>query len=106
MGWVTVEGENDSKDVVLYSLSYCHACDKAKRYLKEKDVEFRYLDIDKAEPENRQEAAGVFGNDLPSSGMSIAFPILVINRDIRVVGFDREKIADALDLTKEKEEEA
>jgi len=103
MSWVEVDGEIDDKDVAIYSLSYCHACDKAKNYLREKDIEFRYLDIDKASPEDRSEAAGLFGMDIPEGGISIAFPIIVLN-DEKIIGFDPEKISEKLDLQKEEKE--
>ncbi|MBD3206404.1 hypothetical protein GF319_08680 [Candidatus Bathyarchaeota archaeon] len=97
MSWAEVNGEIDDKDVALYSLSYCHACDKAKNYLKEKDIEFRYLDIDQANPEDRSEAAGLFGMDIPEGGKSIAFPIIVVNNE-KIIGFNPEKISDKLNL--------
>jgi glutaredoxin len=103
MTWVEVDGEIDDKDVAIYSLSYCHACDKAKNYLREKDIEFRYLDIDKASPEDRSEAAGLFGMGIPEGGISIAFPIIVMN-DEKIIGFDPEKISEKLDLQKEEKE--
>ncbi len=104
MSWVTVDGEKDDKEISVYSLSYCHACDEAKAYLKERDVKFRYLDIDKADPEHRQDAAGIFGWDIPQGGISIAFPIIVVD-DTKIIGFDREKIANSLNLTQEKKVE-
>jgi glutaredoxin len=97
MSWVKVDGNIDDKDVAIYSLSYCHACDKAKNYLREKDVKFRYLDIDKADPEDRSEAAGLFGMDIPEGGISIAFPIIVVDDD-KIIGFDTEKISDKINL--------
>jgi glutaredoxin len=96
MTWVKVDGKFNKRDVKIYSLSYCHACDKAKNYLKEKKITFRYLDIDLADSEERTEAAGLFGMDIPEGGISIAFPIILIDGK-RIMGFDREKIANALE---------
>ena len=101
MTWVKVNGKNNKYNVEMYSLSYCHACDRAKNYLKNRGVTFRYLDVDKADPDERTEAAGLFGMNIPEGGISIAFPIIMVDGE-RIMGFDREKIANELDLVKKK----
>lgn len=99
MTWVNVEGTINKKDVEMYSLSYCHACDRAKNYLKNRKIAFRYLDVDLADSDERTEAAGLFGMDIPEGGISIAFPIIIIDGE-RIMGFDREKISDAFNAKK------
>lgn len=99
MTWVKVDGENRNNEVEMYSLSYCHACNRAKNYLKKRNVAFKYLDVDLANPQERTEAAGLFGMDIPEGGITIAFPIIIIDSK-RIMGFDSEKIAKALNLEK------
>jgi glutaredoxin len=103
MPWIRFDGKINKFKVIMYSLSYCHACERAKNYLKQRNVAFSYLDVDKADADERQEAAGVFGMELPEGGVTIAFPIILVDGEALIMGFDREKISKALNLEDEEE---
>jgi glutaredoxin len=77
----------------LYTLSTCVHCSAAKRFLKEKNIEYDYVDVDKLEGSERED---VLSQMLKESG-SMRFPTIVIGNKV-VVGFYEDKLKEALGL--------
>ena len=50
-----VDGKNDSHEVSVFSLSTCMWCKKCKQFLKEKDMKYKYIDIDQIPSEQKAE---------------------------------------------------
>ena len=92
MGRVKVAGENKEHSVVVYSLSSCTPCKKAMRFLESIEVEFEYINLDTADPEERSEAMVEIGEFLPGRGIQIAYPIIVIDDLISIIGFSERKL--------------
>ena len=44
-----VEGAKSDHDVTIFTLSTCMWCKKCKTYLKERDIKYKYIDIDRWE---------------------------------------------------------
>ena len=42
----TVEGSNKNRDVTILTLSTCMWCKKCKAWLKDRDVKYKYVDVD------------------------------------------------------------
>ena len=77
-----------AKSVKVYSTPACPYCIKVKQFLKEKDVDFENIDVSTSQ-EKSQEMVDKSGQ--------MGVPVLAINGTI-IVGFDKEKIGNALGL--------
>ncbi|MFH1664729.1 MAG: glutaredoxin family protein [Candidatus Omnitrophota bacterium] len=76
------------KNVKVYSTPTCPFCIRAKQFLKDNNVEFENIDVS-ASPEKSREMTEKSGQ--------MGVPVLDIGGEI-IVGFDKEKIAQALGL--------
>jgi glutaredoxin len=65
----------------------------AKRFLKENDIEYDFVDVDKLDGSVRED---VLSQMLKESG-SMRFPTIIIGKKI-VVGFYEDKLKEALGL--------
>jgi len=74
---------NKLKKIILYALSTCPWCRKAKQFLKEKGIAFDYTDYDLATEDTQQKIE----KEVQESGYSLAFPYTKINGDV-VVGYN------------------
>jgi len=77
----------------LYTLSTCVHCSAAKRFLKENDIEYDFVDVDKLDGGDREE---VLSQMVKESG-SMRFPTIIIGNKV-VVGFYEDKLKEALGL--------
>ena len=92
MGRVKVAGENNKHSVVVYSLSSCTPCKKAMRLLESMGVEYEYIHLDTVDPDERGEAMVEIGELLPGRGIQLAYPIIVIDDLISIIGFSERKL--------------
>jgi glutaredoxin len=93
MNYTHVEGKNCGK-VVIYALSTCGWCRKTKQFLSEKGIEYWYVDVDKLSGGERDEAV----KEVEKWNPSLSFPTIVINDGTCIVGFNEDKIREALKL--------
>ena len=89
------EGRINSNDLTVYALSTCAFCKKAINFLKEKDVAFRYIYLDKINPMVKQTVKSELKQKYESLPV---FPILVIDNERAVSGFSEEKWKDILGM--------
>lgn len=94
MSIVKVEGENKDHDIFLYTLSTCGWCKKTKRYLKEEGFEYEYLDVDTCSAEERKEAT----EDIKNRELPLGFPVIIIDGDEVISGFNKRAIREALNI--------
>jgi glutaredoxin len=94
MPFTKVEGENKGHKVILYALSTCGWCKKSKQFLIDNNIEFEYLDVDKASQEEREQAI----NELKARKAPIGFPIIIINGERLIVGFRVNELRETLGL--------
>jgi len=87
-----VEGEDKGK-VMLYALSTCGWCRKVKAFLKEKGVAFCYTDVDLLEGKEKEETVELVKRHNPRG----SYPTIVIGEDLCIVGFDEQKLKEALE---------
>jgi len=76
------------KKVRIYSTPTCPFCIRAKQYLKDNNIAFEDIDVSA-----NQQAA----EEMVAKSGQMGVPVLDINGDI-IVGFDKEKIKEALGL--------
>ena len=79
-------------DIMVYALSTCAWCRKAKAFLNDLGVEYRYVDVDLAEFADEQEIM----TEMHRWGPVTAFPTLVINNQTAVVGFKPDSIKELI----------
>lgn len=78
-----------SKEVKVYSTPTCPYCIRMKQFFKEKNVQFADIDVssDQAKAQEMVQKSG-----------QMAMPVVEIGTQI-IVGFDRDAIAKALNLS-------
>jgi glutaredoxin-like protein NrdH len=74
--------------VVLYALSTCVWCKKTKRLLAQLGVEADIIDVDLLSDREREKANSAVNKWNPDG----SFPVLVVNNQKAICGFDEEKI--------------
>jgi glutaredoxin len=86
MNIVRVEGKGTA-DILLYTLSTCVWCKKAKKWLKKKHLAYRYVDVDLEPPERKE----VVMDELRRWNPKGSFPTIVVNGKDCIVGFKPER---------------
>ena len=89
-----VDGDKKEHKVFLYALSTCGWCKKTKELLREKGVAYEYLDVDVLKAEERKAAI----EDLQKRNAPLGFPIIIIDDNQLISGYQPEKILGALGL--------
>ena len=79
---------NDKKKVIVFSTNTCPYCHMVKDYLKENNIEFEDINLS----ENPERA-----NEMIEKSGQQGVPVILVDEDV-VVGFDREKLKELLDL--------
>jgi glutaredoxin-like protein NrdH len=91
MAIIHVEGDNKG-NIMLYTLSTCGWCRKTKALLRELNVAFDYEDVDLLEKNEKDKAM----SEVRKWNPACSFPSLVIDGKQCIVGFQEEKIREAL----------
>lgn len=86
-----VPGKN-AGHIMLYALSTCGWCRKTRELLDKFGVEYYYEYVDHLQGGERQEAIRVIQKWNPSS----SFPTMVLNDQKCIVGYQEDKIREAL----------
>jgi glutaredoxin len=89
------QGSEGKHDLTLYALSTCGFCKKAINFLKENDIGFRYIFLDKINPMVKQTVKSELKQQYESLPV---FPILVIDNERAISGYSEEKWKQILDI--------
>jgi glutaredoxin-like protein NrdH len=65
-----------------------------KKYLKDKDVAYEYVDVDLASGEDRQKIR----DDITQRGGEPSYPTIIIDDKTLITGFRKDKINEALGI--------
>lgn len=76
------------KKVIIYSTPTCHYCNLAKEYFDEHKIKYESFDV-ASNMEKRREM-------MEKSGQ-LGVPVILIDDEV-VVGFDKERLAQLLDI--------
>jgi len=88
-----VEGGKAGHDLVLFALSTCGWCRKARDFLEGNDVEYRYVYVDLLpQGEERDRVIALIKEWNPR----VTFPTLVIDDKESVTGFDESSYKEKL----------
>jgi glutaredoxin len=89
-----VPGKNRKNKVFLYALSTCAWCKMTKQFLKDNDVEFEYVDVDKCEDEDLDKIK----KEILGKGGSLSYPVIVVNDKTLINGFRKDKIKETIGI--------
>jgi glutaredoxin len=87
-----VSGKNSKNKVFIYALSTCAWCKMTKQYLKDNEVQFEYVDVDKCSDEDLEKIR----EDILSKGGSLSYPVIIVNDKTLINGFRKDKIKETL----------
>ncbi|MFX0095757.1 MAG: glutaredoxin family protein [Candidatus Hodarchaeota archaeon] len=81
------DGQNKAYDVTVYALSTCGFCKRALKFLRENSIAFRYIYVDKLEPDVKQQVK----MDLKEKyNTRVAYPFLILDKEKIHIGFNEE----------------
>ena len=83
MDIVKVPGKNKVHKIFLYALSTCVWCKRTKKFLKDNDLAFEYIDVDLCSGEE----VSKIKNDMLNRSSRIAYPMIIIDDKILISGF-------------------
>lgn len=89
-----VPGRNRKHRVLLYAISTCGWCKRTKDFLKDNDIEFKYVDIDLCSEEDREEIK----KDILKRGGRLSYPTIIVDDDVIINGFHDDMIKEALGI--------
>ena len=87
MDTVKVDGKRKDHQVFMYTISTCGFCKRTKQFMKDKDVEHEYIDVDKVSKEERD----TIHKDIKNRGGRLAFPTIIIDNTMLITGFRPER---------------
>ena len=88
-----VDGKKDKQDVSIFTLSTCMWCKKCKAYLKDRDIKYKYIDVDSISSEEKSKILEYLRENYKPD--RIAYPFLVCD-DKFVVGYDPNKYEEVI----------
>ncbi|MDG6222446.1 MAG: glutaredoxin family protein [Candidatus Bathyarchaeota archaeon] len=94
METIKVSGNNNKHHVLVYAISTCGWCRRAKNFLKKNDVEYEYVDIDVLNNEDKEKIK----QDIITRGGSLVYPTLIIDNKILITGAPQDKLKEILEL--------
>jgi len=83
----TVEGSKKNRDITILTLSTCMWCKKCKAWLKERDIQYRYVDVDKIEFEEKSKILTYLKDKFQSR---ISYPFMICDEE-HVIGYNPGK---------------
>ncbi|MBY9020614.1 MAG: glutaredoxin family protein [Candidatus Lokiarchaeota archaeon] len=83
-----VEGKNDIHNVAVFALSTCMWCKKAKNFLNERGIKYRYIYVDQIDPSEKSKVLTYLRENYKPERISYPF---VVCDDEFVVGYNPGK---------------
>ena len=91
---IRVDGGKSDHGVFVFALSTCGWCKRTKEFLRENDVAFEYVDVDKCTLEEKREV----GRILKEKEASLGFPVTIVDDEVVIIGFKPDDFREALGL--------
>ena len=91
----SVVGKNDSQEWTIFTLSTCMWCKKCKQYLNDKNIKYRYVDVDKIDPSEKSKVLTYLRENYKPDRISYPF---VVCDDKFVVGYNPGKYEELINL--------
>ena len=94
MRTVKVLGRNSKHKVLMYAISTCGWCKRAKKFLKDNDVEYEYVDVDLCSWKDKEKIR----QDIQNRGGRLAYPTIIIDNKILLTGASPDKLREVLEI--------
>ena len=94
MRTVKVSGKNNKHKVLLYAISTCGWCKRAKNFLNDNNVEYKYVDIDLCNNEDKS----AIRKDILNRGGVLAYPTVIVDEKTLLTGPSPDKLREVLEL--------
>ena len=94
MKTIKVRGRKKNHRVLLYAISTCGWCKRMKKFLKENDVYYEYVDVDLCTFDDRQKIK----EDILNRGGRLSYPTLVIDDKVLITGYQEDEVRKNLDI--------
>ena len=91
MAMTRVPGKKAKNKIVVYALSTCPWCHKAKALLNQLGVEYYFCDVDTASEDEKKELINTVSKWNPAR----SFPTIVVGDEKCIVGFKESEIREA-----------
>jgi glutaredoxin len=91
---IKVSGKNSKHKVLMYAISTCAWCKMTKKFLKDNDVEYEYVDVDLASDEDHEKIR----KEIRNKGAEPSYPTLIVDDKTVITGFQKDRIREALDI--------
>ena len=89
-----VQGKHNTHRVLLYAISTCGWCRKAKGFLADNSIAYEYVDVDLCSEKDREEVY----RDIERRGGRPSFPVIIVDGQTPINGFHEDKIREALGI--------
>ncbi len=83
-----VTGDKSEKEIVMFALSTCQWCQKAKKWLNDNDYSYQYIDVDLLPLMEKRELKRSL---MKMYEVMVRYPFLIVNGDLFHSGFSEEK---------------
>ena len=93
MQTIKVPGKNNKHRVLMYAISTCGWCKRAKKFLIDNNIEYEYVDVDLCSKEEREKIR----SDILSRGGLLSYPTIIVDDRTLITSFQEDKIREALE---------
>ena len=83
----TVEGSKKNRDITILTLSTCMWCKKCKAWLKDHDVQYKYIDLDQIDFKEKSKIIDYLKETFQSR---VSYPYMICDNEV-VVGYNPGK---------------
>jgi len=91
---IKVPGKNKKHRVLMYAISTCSWCKRAKKFLTDNRIEYEYVDVDLCSKEEREKIR----SDILSHGGRLSYPTIIVDDRNLVTGFQEDEIREVLEI--------
>ena len=85
---IPIDGVKDQREIIIFTLSTCMWCKKCKRWLNERNIKYRYIDMDKIQYSQKSEILNYLQKNYQQR---ISYPYMVCDKNDVVVGYNPGK---------------
>lgn len=94
METIKVPGKNKKHKVLVYAISTCAWCKRAKKFLTENNIEYEYVDIDLCSKDDRDKIRDA----ILSRGGRLSYPTVIVDDRSLITGFNEDRLREVLEI--------
>jgi glutaredoxin len=87
-----IEGDKEDHDITFYGLSTCGWCRKARNFLDEHKLTYRFVYVDLLEEDDQKQAL----EEVVKVNPRKSFPTIIVDGEKVMIGFNEEKYRESL----------